>query len=497
MTSTVLEMRGIQKQFVGVKALKNVSFSVSRGSVHGLIGENGAGKSTLMKILSGAYQADDGHVIVEGAHIPHPTPEKMLRLGIAVIYQELAQTPHLSVAENIFLGRLPRHPSGLVDWVKARKLAAEELGHLGFNVDPTARIDRLSVAQRQMVEIARAISRDARIVVLDEPSAVLGDAELADLFALIRRLSRERGISFIYISHRLKELYEICDHVTVLRDGAVITSLPLENTKPSDLIRYMVGRELTDIFPKRVPKIGEVRLAVKGLRRTGVLHGIDLELRRGEILGVCGLAGSGRTELLRAIGGADPIDAGEISLDGKSTVVASPKDALRRGIGLLPEDRKTEGLFLNQAVAFNITIASLRAISGALLLARRREAGLVRRFIESLRIKTPSGDTRIMNLSGGNQQKCGLARQLAAGTKILLVDEPTRGVDVAAKREIYDLLVELTVRDQASVLMVSSELPEILGLCDRIIVMRDGAVAATLDARTASEESIMAHAVLH
>jgi ribose transport system ATP-binding protein len=497
MTSSILEMRGIEKQFVGVQALRNVSFTVTKGSVHGLIGENGAGKSTLMRILSGAHRADAGEVIVDGDHIANPTPEKMLRLGIAVIYQELAQAPHLSVTENIFLGRLPLLPSRLVDWTKARKLAAEALAQLGFKVDPSARIDTLSVAQRQMVEIAKAISRDARIVVLDEPSAVLGDAELADLFAIIRRLSKERGISFIYISHRLKELHEICDQVTVLRDGAVVTSQPLENTRPSDLIRFMVGRELADIFPKRAPKLGDIRLSVKGLKRHGVLHDIHLELRRGEILGVCGLAGSGRTELLRAISGADPIDGGEIWVDGTLTVIASPGTALGLGIGLLPEDRKTEGLFLNQTVSFNISIASLRAICRAFLIARWRESELVKRFIEGLRIKTPSGDTKIMNLSGGNQQKCSLARQLAAGTKILLVDEPTRGVDVAAKREIYELLTELTTRNQASVLMVSSELPEIIGMCDRIIVMRDGAIAATIDGRSASEEAIMAHAVLH
>jgi ribose transport system ATP-binding protein len=490
-------MRSIDKQFVGVKALKNVSFSVTKGSVHGLIGENGAGKSTLMKILSGAYQADSGEVLVEGSRIPYPTPEKMLRLGIAVIYQELAQAPHLSVAENIYLGRLPRRALGAVDWPKMRRLAAEELANLGFKVDPTAPVGALSVAQRQMVEIARALSRNARIVVLDEPSAVLGDAELADLFALIRRLSKTRGISFIYISHRLKELYEICDHVTVLRDGAVITSLPLGSTKASDLIRFMVGRELSDIFPKRAVTLGEVCLSVKDLSRKGVLHDINLELRRGEILGICGLAGSGRTELLRAIGGADPIDSGEIVLDGTSTVIGSPKIALRRGIGLLPEDRKTEGLFLNQPVAFNITISSLRAIIRKFLISRRREARLVKRFLESMRIKTPSGETKIMNLSGGNQQKCSLARQLAAGTRILLADEPTRGVDVAAKREIYELFAELTTRDRNSVIMVSSELPEILGLCDRIIVMQDGRIAATLDGRSATEEAIMAHAVLH
>lgn len=493
----ILEMRDIQKSFLGVQALRKVSFTVRKGSVHGLVGENGAGKSTLMKILSGAYQADDGEVHIDGQVVNQPTPEKMLGLGVAVIYQELAQAPHLSVAENMYLGRLPKTSAGFVNWSKTREQAGTQLRQLGFNVDPRARVDTLSIAQRQMVEIAKAISRNARVVVLDEPSAVLGDAELSQLFTLIRKLSSERSITFIYISHRLKELHEICEEVTILRDGAVIATRSVAKTSSAEVIRLMVGRDLTDIFPPRAGEPGEVCLRVKGLSRKGVLRNVNFDLRRGEILGICGLAGSGRTELLRAICGADQITSGELVIDGKVTTVISPRAALGKGIGLLPEDRKTEGLFLNQSVGFNITIAALRTISRGWIVRARSELDLVTNFINSLHIKTPSAATKIMNLSGGNQQKCGLARQLTAGTQILLVDEPTRGVDVAAKREIYELLIDLTRRERKSIIMVSSELPEVLGLCDRIIVMRDGAISSIIDGRSATEESLMSHAVLH
>ncbi|WP_256114590.1 sugar ABC transporter ATP-binding protein [Shinella lacus] len=495
MMAPILEMKGIHKRFPGVYALKDVSFSVRRGSVHGLIGENGAGKSTLMRILSGAHRASEGSVAIDGAEIDNPTPERMLELGVAVIYQELAQTPHLTVAENIFLGRLPKNALGLVNWRKARADARAVLQDLNFNVNPAARIDKLSVAQRQMVEIAKAISRHARIVVLDEPSAVLGDSELVNLFAMIRRLSREQGVSFIYISHRLKELYEICDDVTVLRDGQVISSTPIAGTTTESLIRQMVGREMNDIFPERGTPREEIRLAVSGLNRKGVLKDISFDVRQGEIFGICGLAGSGRTEVLRAVAGADRIDSGEIRVDGKALSVNSPRTALANGIGLLPEDRKTEGLFLDQSVAFNVTISSLGALASGGFLKAGEERAKVAEYIRQMRIKTPSGATRVRTLSGGNQQKCGIARQLSAGTQILLVDEPTRGVDVAAKREIYDLLVRLTKDMGAAVVMVSSELPEVLGLCDRIMVMRQGEVSAIVDGKSASEETLMAHAV--
>ncbi|ESW90151.1 D-ribose transporter ATP binding protein [Mesorhizobium sp. LSJC280B00] len=495
MKDAVLEMRGIHKRFPGVYALNNVSFAVRKGSVHGVIGENGAGKSTLMRVLSGAFLANEGEVAIDGNVVAAPTPERMLELGIAVIYQELAQAPHLTVAENIFLGRLPKTRLGMIDWRRAEAAARDVLDRLGFRVDPAARIDTISVAQRQMVEIAKATARDARIVVLDEPSAVLGDAELEHLFKTIRQLSSEHGVSFIYITHRLKELYEICDEVTVLRDGQVVASMPLGQTTTPDLIRHMVGRELRDVFPARPQPGDQIRLDVRNLSRAGVLKDISFNVRRGEIVGICGLAGAGRTEVLRAIAGADPIDGGEIRIDGQLVAIDGPRRALAHGVGLLPEDRKTEGLFLEQSVAFNVTVSELAPLTRGGLINGRREHEAVSRFIQQMRIKTPNPSTKVRTLSGGNQQKCGIARQLHAGTEILLVDEPTRGVDVAAKREIYDLLAELTSKRGASVVMVSSELPEILGLCNRIIVMREGAISAVFEGEGATEETIMAHAV--
>jgi ribose transport system ATP-binding protein len=496
MDRPILEMRGIHKRFPGVYALRNVSFAVREGSVHGIVGENGAGKSTLMRILSGASLADEGEVLIDGAIVSAPSPDRMLQLGIAVIYQELAQAPHLTVAENLFLGRLPTK-FGAVDWRRAKVETDRVLGKLGFKVDPGARIDAISVAQRQMVEIGKAIAREARIIVLDEPSAVLGDTELDRLFSTIRDLSRNHGVSFVYITHRLKELYEICDEVTVMRDGRVVSSSPSNEITTADLIRQMVGRELTDLFPKRSEPTDGIRLAISGLQRHGILRDISFDVRRGEILGICGLAGSGRTEVLRAIAGADPIDGGEIRVDGRIALIDGPKKALSMGIGLLPEDRKSEGLFLDQSVAFNLTISALRAITMRGLINRRRENEIVSRFIHQMGIKTPGASTKTRTLSGGNQQKCGIARQLNAGTQILLIDEPTRGVDVAAKRDIYDLLVELTAVRGASVVMVSSELPEILGLCNRIVVMREGEISTILKGGSATEEEIMVHAVRH
>ena len=494
MNQAILEMRGIHKRFPGVHALKNVSFAVAKGSVHGFIGENGAGKSTLMHVLAGAYRADEGDVFIEGTRVPVPTPERMLELGVSVIYQELAQAPHLTVAENIFLGRLPSTRFGTVDWRRARDEARQVLDRLGFRVDPAARIHSISLAQRQMVEIAKAVSRNARIIVLDEPSAVLGDAELKHLFWMIRRLSRENGVSFIYITHRPKELYEICDEVTVLRDGQVVASMPITEAVQADLIRHMVGREISGMFPPRSEPGEDIRLEVRNLSRNGVLNGISFDVRRGEIVGICGLAGSGRTEVLRAIIGADRIDGGEIKIDGGPVSIVSPRDGLAHGIGLWPEDRKTEGLFLDQSVAFNVTVCEFDGLTGGGLISGRREEEAVSRFIRQMHIKTPNVHTIGRTLSGGNQQKCGIARQLHAGTDILLVDEPTRGVDVAAKRDIYNLLIELTAGRGASVVMVSSELPEILGLCHRIVVLREGTVAAVLEGRRATEEAIMAHA---
>jgi ribose transport system ATP-binding protein len=486
-------MTGIQKRFAGVHALKGVSFTVGHGEVHALVGENGAGKSTLMKILSGAYTADEGEIFFAGERISRLSPQHMIDLGIAVIYQELTQAAHLSVAENIFLGRMPTTALGIVDWRRAQTDAAAVLERLGFTLDPAARIDTLSVAQRQMVEIARALSRNARIMVLDEPSAVLGDSELEKLFEVIKRLARD-GMSFIYISHRLNEVFEIADQVTVLRDGSVIGTDAVGNFDTNRLIHMMVGRELQDLYPKRTQKFGAVALQVDGLGREGVLHDISLSVRQGEILGICGLAGAGRTEVLRALMAADRVDSGSISYFGKPLALRSPRQAIRLGVGLLPEDRKNQGLFLHHTVGFNVTIARLKELTRSWLIRLKDEVDVVRDYVRQLNVRPPLPEAKIRNLSGGNQQKCVLAKYLNARCKILLVDEPTRGVDVGAKREIYQLLTTLADNEGTAIVMVSSELPEILGLSDRVIVMRQGRITAELDRTEATEALIMRHA---
>ena len=497
-TSTVLEMRAIDKSFPGVHALKSVDLVVRSGEIVGLVGENGAGKSTLIKILSGAYTRDTGEILVDGEAVEADGPHDMIRRGLAVIYQEPALAPHLSVAENIYMGRLPTTPRGLVD---QRRLTEDTLvvaERLGLDLDPRARVASLSVARRQMVEIAKALSRDARLIVLDEPSAVLADAELDGLFRVMRRLT-EKGVAFIYISHRLNEVFRITDRVVVMKDGRVVASEPTVDVTPERLIRLMVGREIDAIYGARAADVtapaptAEPILAVRGLRRDGVFRDIDLSVAPGEILGLAGLAGSGRTEVLRAIHGADPIDAGSIAMDGVAVRIRSPRDAIALGIGLLTEDRKADGLLLGQSVATNVTISGLRDVAPNGVIDTRRERRLVMKHITRLSIRARSPGALVRNLSGGNQQKVIFAKWLHARCRVLLIDEPTRGVDVGAKREIYALLRELAATG-VGIVMVSSELPEVLGMSDRILVMREGRITAELDAAEATEERIMAHA---
>jgi ribose transport system ATP-binding protein len=491
-----LRLDGISKAFPGVKALSNVSLSVDRGEIRALVGENGAGKSTLIKILSGAYVADAGRIELFGEEVANPTPAGMIAKGVAVIYQELAQAPHLTVAENIFLGQLPRE--GLrVDWAAARAKSREVMRKLGFDIDPTDRVQDLSVAKRQMVEIAKAMVRDARLIVLDEPSAVLAQAEISQLFDIVRHLARESGVAFIYISHRLGEVFALSDTVTVLRDGRTVHDGRSRDLDAQALIRHMVGREMGDIYPRRTPKIGEAVLETKSLSDRVLLRDASITLCKGEIVGLFGLAGAGRTELLRTLFGAAARSGGGVRLFGGSAEVRSPREGIAKGLGLLPEDRKTQGLFLIQSVSFNVVSASLRRVAVNGLISARRERETVKTQIDRLRVKAPSADAAVQDLSGGNQQKCVFARLVAADCRILLADEPTRGVDVGAKREIYDLLVELASTRDLAVLMASSDLPEVLGLCDRLYVMREGRVVTELDARRTNEEEVMSYAALH
>lgn len=489
----ILEMRGIDKSFPGVHALRAVDLDVSAGEIHGLVGENGAGKSTLIKILAGAYGRDAGEILIGGRAVEAASPNEMIGQGIAVIYQEPSLAPHLSVAENIFMGRLPTRRFGLVDYRRLAEDTAVVAERLGLDLDPAARVGTLSVARRQMVEIAKALSRDARLIVLDEPSAVLADAELDGLIRVMRRLA-EKGVAFIYISHRLNEVFRITDRVTVMKDGRVVATERTADMDPDRLVRLMVGRELGQIYGERPDRpSGEVALEISGLTRHGIFEDIDLTVRAGEILGIAGLAGSGRTEVLRAIHGADPIDAGTIRVFGNEVAIRSPRESIALGIGLLTEDRKADGLLLQQAVGTNITISRMDEVAPRGVIRAIRERRIVEGYIDRLAVRTPGASTRARNLSGGNQQKVIFAKWLNARCRILLIDEPTRGVDVGAKREIYALLRDLAARGTA-IVMVSSELPEVIGVSDRIVVMREGRVSVILDARDATEERVMAHA---
>ncbi|MBU9731536.1 sugar ABC transporter ATP-binding protein [Klebsiella variicola] len=487
--SQALRMQGISKQFRNVVALQDVSFDLNVGEVLALVGENGAGKSTLMKILSGAYRADSGTVELFGEVISHPTPELMLERGVAVIYQELLLANDLTVAENIYLGRLPRNSFGMIDWDAANQGARKAITRLGFDINPETKVRDLSVAHQQIVEIAKALSRNAQVVVLDEPSAVLGDSELRKLFEIIARLSAE-GISFIYISHRLEEVFEISHRTVVLRDGRKIGVEKTSSLTKDALVKMMVGRELTNIYPERKAHTGETALVIEGLSNHA-LKNINVTVRKGEILGVCGLAGSGRTELLRAICGADEATAIRFEKQGMHKLPTSPKHALENGIGLLPEDRKQQGLFLGKSVAFNVSIARLAKVIRNGMVSHQAEKNMVNSYISSLRVKTSDCHQEVGNLSGGNQQKCVLAKLLNADCNVLLIDEPTRGVDIGAKREMYQAMIDLADNAGLAIIMVSSELPEIIGLSDRVLVMRSGEVTAELPRAGLTEEKIM------
>ena len=485
-------MRGIGKTFPGVRALDDVDIDVLPGEILGLVGENGAGKSTLMKVLAGAYSRDEGEVTVAGEAIGDADPHEMMQRGVAIIYQEPALADHLTTAENIFMGRLPTNRIGLVDW---KRLVAntEQLSHrLGLALEPRVPVGRLSVARRQMVEIAKALSRDARLIVLDEPSAVLGDAELQGLFAVIRRLTA-KGTSFIYISHRLGEVFKITDRVTVMKDGHVVATEPTANLTPAHLVRLMVGRDVLAEVDRQPGPPGDEALAVRGLTRAGVIADINLRVRGGEILAIAGLAGAGRTEVLRAIFGADTIDDGEITVFGRPA--RHPQTARRRRPRHRTAHRGPQGRRPPPAAVAGVQRDDhpTRRRVDRRVLNHGKERRAVQRHITRLAIRTTGPSAMVRNLSGGNQQKTIFAKWLHARCRILLIDEPTRGVDVGAKQEIYRLLAALAASGVA-IVMVSSELPEILAVSDRVIVMREGRVTTELSRADATEERIMHHA---
>ncbi|NLI00736.1 MAG: sugar ABC transporter ATP-binding protein [Chthonomonadales bacterium] len=486
----VLEMRNITKTYPGVRALENVDLDVRAGEVHALVGENGAGKSTLMKILAGAQTKDSGTILLNGEPVQIDSPQRAMDLGISIIYQEFNLVPFLNAAENIYLGREPRSRiPGFVDFRTMYRESQQVIDRLGVPLNVRTPVNRLSVAQQQMVEIAKATSRRSSIIVMDEPSATLTDHELASLFALIRQLKAE-GVAIVYISHRLEEVFEIADRVTVLRDGKRIDTRNIGDLTREEIIRLMVGRELTQMIPKVPAPLGDNILEVRSLNRKGLLHDVSLTVRKGEIVGIAGLVGAGRTELARAIFGADRIDSGEILIDGKPVRVRSPQEAIRLGIGLVTEDRKAQGLVLGMVVRENVTLANLGALTRLSFIMAGRERQVAREYVSSLSIKTPSIEQTVQNLSGGNQQKVVLAKWLFTQSKLLIFDEPTRGIDVGAKTEIYQLMNDLAAQG-VGILMISSELPEVLGMSDRILVMHEGRIVGELPASEATQERIM------
>ncbi len=490
MAEIILEMRDIDKSFPGVQALRKAQLELKRGEVHCLLGENGAGKSTLMKILSGAQPADSGTILLEGKELHINSPYHAQQLGISMIYQEFNLSPFLSVGENIFLGREPKRPgTPFIHWSKLYSDAAAILKRIRVDMDVKQPVNELSVAQQQMVEIAKAISVNAKIIVMDEPSATLTDHELQALFDLIRDV-QQQGIGIIYISHRLEEVFEIGHRCTIMRDGEHVATENVADLDREDIIRMMVGRELKEEFPKELFERGKERLRVEGLKRGKVIKDVSFSLHEGEIVGITGLVGAGRTEVARAIFGADPVDGGTITLDGEKLNVRSPREAISKGIGLLTEDRKGQGLILGMTIRENTTLANLTEIANGPFLNRGKEREVAKKYVDELQIKTPSVDQYVQNLSGGNQQKVVLAKWLFTQSKVLIFDEPTRGIDVGAKVEIYKLMNAL-VRKGVVVIMISSELPEILGMCDRILVMHEGQLKGELQRNEATQEKIM------
>ncbi len=490
MTPSV-EMQGISKFYGGVEALKAVDFSVNPGEIHGLVGENGAGKSTLMKILSGAVKKDAGTVLLSGEKVDIKSPSDSRRLGIGIIYQEFALAPDLTVAENVYISRLPQ--SRLVNWRKLTADTRELLARLGFDIDPLARVGSLSVAYQQVVEIAKALSENVKVLILDEPSAVLAPSDLERLFKILGLL-REQGVSIVYISHRLEEIFAITDRVTAMKDGSVTGRFKTSEINQDTLIAAMIGRELTALYPKRNAVRGPVVLKVEGLVNEKVA-GVSFEIHAGEVLGLAGLVGSGRTEIARAIFGADPRLGGRVYVDGVEMRAHHPKDAVAAGIGLVPEDRKGQGALLRMSIRENATMASLKKVSGVWgVIKGRKERNVVGDLVKRLAIKTDNMDNPVSSLSGGNQQKVVLAKWFASQFRVMILDEPTRGVDVGAKYEIYELINSLAESGLA-VLVISSELLELIGICDRVLVIRNGQVTGELTGDEITEEQMMRYAI--
>ncbi|WP_028389941.1 sugar ABC transporter ATP-binding protein [Bacillus cihuensis] len=484
-----VQMKNITKHFGGVKALTDVSLNVEKGEIHALIGENGAGKSTLMKILAGAYQNDNGQILINGKEAKITSPKDVINLGVSVIYQEFMLAPDLTVAENIFIDKLA--DSGmLINWKMLKKRAKEELKKLGFDdIDPEAKVGSLSVAYQQIVEICKCLARESNVLVFDEPTAVLTFSETQKLLSIINNL-KNNGVSIIYISHRLEELLEISDHITVLKDGKYVDTVVTSSINKEELVSMMVGREITQLFPERKTKIGKEILKVDNLSAGNLVKDVSFSIKSGEVVGFSGLVGSGRTEAMRAIFGVDKKKSGKVIYFGEEVNFKDPKEAINKGFGLLPEDRKKQGLLLEQSIRMNTTIASMFKIKKFGVINHNKEKEYVEDLLASIATKYGSMEDNVNSLSGGNQQKVALAKWLSADCKCLVFDEPTRGVDVGAKTEIYKIINQLAEKG-VGVIVISSEMSEIIGMCDRAIVMRQGLIAGEVDKSELTENNLI------
>ncbi len=489
MSQNLLEMKDIDKVFPGVHALNKVSLSLRKGEVHALIGENGAGKSTLMKVLSGVYQADGGQIIWNGEEVKITSTTEATDLGISIIYQELNLMPNMSILENIFLGRERKKANFFVDFKKTEEEAQKYANMVGLTADVKTLVGDLSIAQRQMVEVAKALSTNAQLIVMDEPTSSLTDRETEILMGVIRKL-RDQGVTVVFISHRLNELFEISDRITVLRDGECIGTVNTNECSEETLIPMMVGRSIDDIYPKVETVIGDVILKAEHINAGDMVKDVSFELHSGEILGFAGLVGAGRSEVMRAIFGVDPLDSGVIMVDGKELTDHTPTGAINMGIGFVPEDRKLLGLILEMSVRENITLPCLPVEMKGGILNAKKEEEITQQYIDQLDIKTPAQDQQVQNLSGGNQQKVVIGKWLATHPKVLILDEPTRGIDVGAKKEIHELTGKLA-SEGVGIIMISSEMPEVLGMSDRIIVMHEGKIRGELSREEATQEKIM------
>lgn len=484
-----IEMKGIDKSFGTNQVLKNAGFLLKDGEVHALMGENGAGKSTLMKILTGVYTRDAGTVLVDGKEVMYKNPQEAEKAGIVFIYQELNVLFDLTVEENLFMGKEITKKFGVCDKKSMRKKAQEIMDRMGVNIPVTAQMSDLSVGQQQMVEICKALMVDAKVLIMDEPTAALTQSETEVLFEVIKSL-RKKGVSIVYISHRMEEIFELCDRITVLRDGAYIDTKYIKDINMDDIVQMMIGRTIGERFPKRDVKVGEEVIRVEGLTSGKLFKNVSFSVRAGEVMGVSGLMGAGRTEIMQAIFGNIPAESGKIFIEGKEVTIKNPRQAIAAGIGFITEDRKTEGLLLEKSIAENIEIANLKKVSKNSVLSKAKQKEIVKRGIEEFRIKCFGPDHECNNLSGGNQQKVVLAKWIYTDPKILILDEPTRGVDIGAKKEIYSVINDMAARGVA-VIMVSSELPEVLGMSDRIMVVHEGKVTGIVEASEVDQAKVM------